>query len=381
MTEQIKTYHMFRRIFRDGPKHIHCKAIERAPLIHEGFPGTFNLSFTEYHWLKEYGKYVDFDHDYVFSTIQSCIRPNDIPLIGTGKSWKYLGVFEMADINGATALKSKTTQKFIHQYDISSLMTLLKLLDIPPERIHPSYCDGGKVADLTKGKYAFDFQIPKDEASVETFLQYGVPEENLIPDKTTDTFLSVNLKKEEQNWGVSTIYTGWGYRTEINVDVGSKGNSSLLDIGTVEHFSWRPIYEGDKIVGLGNIACDFTIGAVGLERLCMAINGLQRVQDVSYIAPFYERMRKIAGEENLMAGESLRALHRIYSDIAKFYIGDIGRHRKARINKMIKNIPDSFSLDTLTELLKVHSETQPWHPELPEGIKPTIERIKIYRNS
>ena len=216
---------------------------------------------------------------------------------------------------------------------------------------------------------------------METFLQYGVPEENLIPDKTTDTFLSVNLKKEEQNWGVSTVYTGWGYRNEINVDVGSKGNRILLDIGTVEHFSWRPIYEGDKIVGLGNIACDFTIGAVGLERLCMAINGLQRVQDVSYIAPFYERMRKIAGEENLMAGESLRALHRIYSDIAKFYIGDIGRHRKARINKMIKNIPYSFSLDTLTELLKVHSETQPWHSNLEDGIEPTIERIKVYRDS
>jgi hypothetical protein len=34
----------------------------------------------------------------------------------------------------------------------------------------------------------------------------------------------------------------------------------------------------------------------------------------------------------------------------------------------------------MQDLLKVHSETQPWHPELEAGIKETVERIEAYRN-
>jgi hypothetical protein len=379
MVKEITTYSMLRTDLQNRDKFGGCIKVERAPLIHEGFPGAFNLSFTEYHWLKEYGKYIDFDHDFIFSTVQSCIRPDDILLVGTEKSWKYLGVFEMADLSGAVALKTRDIRSLSHADGISSLVYVLQELDIPSEKIYPSYFAGGKVVDLTKGRYPFDFNIPEDEVSVEEFLGVGIPEENLIPDRTTDTFLAVNLKREEQNWGVSTVYTGWGYRNEIHVDVGPKGNKILLDIGTFERFYWRPIYKGDRIIGLGNITCDFSIGAIGLERLCMAANELPRIQDVDYIAPFYEKMRQLFGGENLIAGESLRVLHRIYSDIVKLSIADIGRHRKARINKLLKNIPKSFSLDSLTELLQVHSQTQPWHTNLEQGIEPTIERIAEYR--
>ena len=79
-----------RERIQNWPKHSEIVKVERAPIITPGFPGTFNLSFTEDPWLKEYGKFVDFDHDYHFSTIQSCIRPNDFPLLHTAASWKYL---------------------------------------------------------------------------------------------------------------------------------------------------------------------------------------------------------------------------------------------------------------------------------------------------
>ncbi len=371
-------YKTLREMVQNHPKYEGCVEVDRAPLINDGFPGTFNLSFTEYHWLREYGKLVDFTHDFVFSTIQSCIRPEDVQLTETQNSWKYLGIFEMSDLTGAIALKKRFSDEIIHSKQISDFVKFLKGLGVPEERIYPSYCTGGSVRDLTGGKYCFNYNIPKDEISRKAFLEAGIPEENLIGDRTRDTFLSVNLRKEEQSGGVSLAYNGWGYRNELNILM---RNKKLLDVGTLERFAWTPDWQGEQIIGLNDTDCGFSILALGLERLCMVTNGLSRIQDVDYIAPFYERMRKTVGEENLMAAESLRALHRIYSDIDKFSIDDIGRHRKARINKMIKNIPESFSLDSLNELLKVHSETQPWYPELQEGIEPTIERIEMYRAS
>ena len=68
------------------------------------FPGNFNMSFTEHHWLKEYQRYVDWDHDYVILTAQSCIRLNDFDLLETRNGWNYLGVFEMADMSGEIAV-------------------------------------------------------------------------------------------------------------------------------------------------------------------------------------------------------------------------------------------------------------------------------------
>ena len=370
------SYEQLRPFVNSRNKSSGCIRVERAPLIHAGFPGTFNLSFTEYHWLKEYGRHVDFDHDFTFSTIQSCIRPDDIPLIGTEKLWKYLGVFEMADLNGTVALRNKSYSDKSHKEQVSDLVSFLGMCGISSEKIYPSYCSGGSVKELTNGKYSFDLNIEEDKDSVEGFLSAGVSKNNLISDKSKDTFLSVNLRKEEQNLGVSLAYNGWGYRNEINVLM---PNGKLLDIGTLERFVWRPVYEGDRIVGLGDITCDFSIGAIGLERLCMVANELPRIQDIDCIKPIYDAMEKRTGERDYLAGESLRALHRIYSDIAKFSIKNIGRHRRNRMNKISKNIPENYGPAFLKELLQVHSEIQPWHSEIVEGIEPTLEGIERNR--
>lgn len=186
------------------------------------------------------------------------------------------------------------------------------------------------------------------------------------------------MRKEEPKWGVSLVHNGWGYRNEINILMPS---GKLLDTGTLERFVWKPVYEGDRIVGLEDASCDFTIGAVGLERLCMAVNELPRIQDIDCIKPIYDAMEKQTGERNYLAGESLRALHRINSDIVKFSIKNIGRHRKNRMNKMSRNIPENYDSDFLRELLQVHSEIQPWHPEIVDGIEPTIDGIERYRRA
>ena len=142
-------YRKLRELVRKYPKYKGCMEIERSPLITPGFPGTFNLSFTEGPWLEEYKEFIDFNHDYVFSTIQSCIRPNDFLLF----NWKYLGVFEMSDVKGSVNLSKNFNLREEYQKQIIALVRLLNDLGIKPERIYPSYNSGGTVKDLTNGKF------------------------------------------------------------------------------------------------------------------------------------------------------------------------------------------------------------------------------------
>ncbi len=370
-------YTELREKIQNSPKYEGCRRIERSPLIHAGFPGTFNLSFTEHPWLSQYGRYVDFNHDYIFSAVQSCIRFNDFDFMQGDKAWKYLGVFEMADLSGAIGLKNKFTDDAVHRKQIFDLVSFLGELGFSPEKVYPSYCGGGKVAELTNGKYSFDYEVVEDQVSKIAFLESGVPERNLTQDKSRDTFLSINLKKEEQGRGISLAYSSWGYRNEVNLSI---YEGRLLDIGTLERFAWTPRWEGEEIIGLNDTCCGFSIAAFGLERLCMAANGLERVQDIDYIKPFYDEMKKHGAEDSL-SGESLRALHRIYSDMVKFSIRDLGRHRRSKIKKILDNIPLGIKEEQLRDLLLVHSETQPWHKELKDGIELTLERIKSYRKA
>src|SRR3989344_875132 len=364
-------YETLRQAVKNYPKYNGCVKVERSPLIHRGFPGTFNLSFNEKHWLDEFGRYTDFSHDYIFSTVQSCIRPDDILKLDTPDAWKYLGVFELADLTGMMAFTDRPDHNKLQRWQVRNLIDFLENLGISPDRVHASYCSGGKVADLTKGKYSFDFDVPEDEISRNAFIENGVPESNLIPDNSRDTFLSLHLHRP----------TPWGYRNEISVNIGTEEESKLVDIATIEYSQWAPLYKNSEttsknIVDLRGCNNGFSIVATGLERLCMVANGLPRIQDVDYIIPFYEAL----GEERVLGGESLRALHRIYSDITH-YGCRTSRHHKKKMRYMLQKVDLILTGEQVRELLKIHSETQPWHPELQEGIEPTIERIKLYNTS
>ncbi|MBI2631875.1 hypothetical protein HYW75_02640 [Candidatus Pacearchaeota archaeon] len=160
----------------------------------------------------------------------------------------------------------------------------------------------------------------------------------------------------------------------------------MLDIGTAELLFWKPRYresetEARNIIGLKeDNNSSFFITGIGLERLCMATNSLERVQDIDYIKPFYNLMEQQIGKRNFLAGESLRALHRIYSDILKFSIPTLSRQRRYKINRLIRNILEAqITSSEIERLLKIHTETQPWHPELAKGIDFTLYKIEVYR--
>ena len=343
--------------------------LERAPLIHEGFPGNFNLSFAEYNWLKEFEGFTNIDHTFHFSSIQSCIRFNDFSNLDTVAAWKYLGVFDMADVTGMLAFDNKMDPAKIQEFNIRGLVEFLSSMGLDKKRMHPKYCAGGNVGDLTGGKYTFDFDVPEDLISKNNFLRIGIPEQNLIPDKTRDTLLALNCYGRP---------FPWGYRNEIEYNIGDDDNKkNFVDIGTVEYLPWAPIFKDKIISGLEETNCGSAVTAVGLERIAMVSDGLKRIQDVDHIKPVYDAANESNNEFRI---ENIRALHRIYSDI-KHYGCEVGRHRRDKINIMIRNIPIIYSSDKIKDLLEVHSENQPWHPEMKDGIETTIEAIEKYRKN
>jgi len=376
------TYKKLRKFLANSDKYPKCKKYKRAPLIHQGFPGTFNLSFTEYDMFREFGGYSNFHKDQIFSTIQSCIRPQDIlENLKYGKEiWKYLGIFEISDIAGEISLSKKGDIEKIHTWQLNKLIELLVKLGLEKKKIYPSYCKGGDVAKITQGKYTFDFKVPEDTLTKEAFIKAGIPKENLIPDKTRDTFLSLHIN----------MLTPWGYRNEINYNIGTKENPKLLDIATLEYFLWLPTYSCKKrtaknINGLKEFKHTINIGGIGIERLYVAVNGLNTIKDVDYIQKFYDLFRKLypnlTEEQRIKAGEILRTIHRIYADYVNYKISSMGRNRSEKIRKFLQilylNLND-LDKKKLKKLLELHSKVQPWHKNLIKGIKPAIERIENY---
>jgi len=363
-------YCELRDLVKTWPKYAGCIEVERAPLVTPAFPGTFNLSFTEDLYLKERGRYVDLDSDLIFSTIQTCVRPNDFELLSGENNWKYLAAFEMADLTGAVGLRSKPDYEKLQRMLVENMVALFECVGISKNRIYPTYCGGGSVGALTKGKYGFDFNIPADLLSRNLFIDSGIPSGNVRATFDRSTFLSLHLGRP----------TPWGYRCEIDVNVGSVQNPVFVDVATVEYLKWNPLFFGDSsrsanIVGLNKLGNGFSAIVFGLERLCMVVNNLERIQDVDYLKPFYD----VLGNK-VLAGESLRALHRIYSDVIGRGL-HLGRQQKVKIRSLVANLSTDLTEDKMRELLSIHAQTQPWHNDLKANIEPTIANIQERRRT
>ncbi len=383
-------YARLRALLAGWPKYPACQPVRRAPLVTAAFPGGFNLSSTEHHWVRELGGYLDWDRDYVFTTIQSCVRLADFALLPTPDGARYLGVFEMGDLSGEIALRARPDYGPLQRWQIAELVRLLGTLGIPPARIHASYSAGGRIADLTGGAYGFGGLIPPDQLSRDAFLAAGVPEANLTADATRGTLLALHVHRP----------TPWGYRNEVHVDMGVPGRPRLIDVATAEYLLWRPRFRGSEprredILGLEPLETGATGIGVGLERLAMVTNDLPRIHDVDYLEPFYDELRVARGgvlrPEDYVAGESLRALHRIEAD-RRFHPeaagereGDRGvrlsARRRKKLARLKRSVPARLDAAHLERLLLAHSASQPWHEQLGAAIDSTIAQLVDYRGS
>ena len=217
-----------------------------------------------------------------------------------------------------------------------------------------------------------------------------MPEANLTADATRATLLALHVHRP----------TPWGYRNEIHVDMGLPGRPRLIDVATAEYLRWRPRFRASEprredILGLEPLETGATGIGVGLERLAMVANSLPRIHDVDYLRPFYEGLREIRGHalrpDDYVAGESLRALHRIEAD-RRFHPEAAGERevdggvrlsarRRKKLARLKRNVPVRLGAAPLERLLRAHSALQPWHENLDAAIDTTIAQLVDYRGS
>jgi hypothetical protein len=295
------------------PKYPGTVQVESAPIINEGYPSNLNLSFAYFEWTKNIKQktpskqYVSFAGDMFYTKCQPCIRPQDWKKIveNNQDKYRYLSYFHMADVSGLIARLDSKYRKEIGIFTINSLLNFFKELDLNIKNVYVSYCSGGEVINLTAQKYVFNKNIEPDPFYSD-WLKLGILEENMIPDKTRDTLLSLRNYYRP---------SPWGYRNEIFY----KHEGKLLDIATVEHLCFEPVFD-DKmnIININDYRHAFSVSGVGIERLLMVMNDFNDVRSVDIIFPLYnfieDNIKGIAAEDADVIIQTLRPIQALIAD-------------------------------------------------------------------
>jgi hypothetical protein len=315
------THQELRVLLEKYPKYPGTVHIPHSPIVHVGFPGNFNISFGEGPILAKFGNYLDNPEPYYFSTIQPCIRVNDLNVV-MARDPTHLMLFDMADVAGLISSINTTAsqKKEMSEHTIRSTFDfLINTLGLDPKRFIVSYFAGASIDEATKGKFAFDRQIEPDPF-IHTASEFGIGEEQLVPDRSRTTLLSLNL----------TPPVCWGYRNEVLYRVDNLAEP--LDIGSIENLLWQPILKDGVITSIEDSKNFWTFSVVGVERLLMLVNNLSKVFEVNSISPLVRNIGELthgATEQDLrVCAEFVRVFHRITADIGDFSVLSESRREK-----------------------------------------------------
>lgn len=366
----VLTNKQLRKIIEDLPRVKRTKKLLNYSVVNDGFPGKFNLSFTEPEMLDEFDSYLNFSHDLIYSKVQPCIRNIDFEKLLEDKNDNtHLALFDLADIHGQMILSSNKEMEEKLRISIKHIWNFLtKTMEFLPEQIYISSCKGGKSKDVTNGRYDIKKEIPKEELAVKIWREVGVKN---IKFTNEETFLSLNMQRP----------TPWGYRNEIFVKV----NGRLLDIATLEYLLYEPIFKNGKIIDIkiGNFL--LVVSGVGIERMLVAKNNYKKIIECDHIFPIYEEVLKLARKEDehksLIITESLRAIHRVFTDCKGY--SNLSKTRKELIKRYLRALRDNLKYleipkEKIKSLLALNSKLQDYYPELKKGEKQTYEDILKY---
>ncbi|MFA6421945.1 MAG: hypothetical protein WCV92_00880 [Candidatus Buchananbacteria bacterium] len=370
----IKT---LRNILIKTKKYPGTKTVSPANVCNNGFPGNFNLSFTENEILNEFGQYIDIDHNFIYSKIQPVIRYDDFVeniIKQNENSYRYLGIFDLADVGGSISLMDKNKKEEISEFSIDSICSLLfNELGLDKKNLRISYFGGGNVTNVTQGKYILDYELPADE-SISYWTKHGIGDNQFIADYSRDTFLSLNIYGN---------HTPWGYRHEINYLY----NGKLIDIATFERLDYRAIFSKDEILEeILPWQHSWSISAVGVERLLMIINGVNNITDLPHIKPLKDYIHKIAKVKNensvTATTEALRVIHRVIADCKSY--SSLGRRRREKFRTYCNTalggfdeLKIDFNQSNVMDLFSLNAKLQTYYPELKNSIKQaTVELLE-----
>lgn len=370
--------HTLREKIEKSTKYPGIIFLKNAPVVHRGFPSCFNLSFAEYEMIKNFEGYLTYDHNLIFSKIQPCIRHQDWKTIISNKldNYRYLSVFDMADISGCIVKQGPDTECEATKFAIKSFVDFIKDIGLDISRLKVSFFAGGRVADVTKDKYNFNQTIGKDPL-VNYWIELGLEDSQFVPDSTRDTLLALNI------FGLPTP---WGYRNEIYYIYDNKE----IDIGTVESLRYEPLFENKKIVGLKPFSNTVAISVVGVERLLMILSEKENIWEIETIKPIIDEVLSISSHKDtnkaMILVQALRAIHRIVTDGGLYH--KLNQNRKEIIRNFYRELFKSASdlgIDLSNEILKkmldLNATLQPYYTELTSGSINTIDQINIRRKA
>jgi len=338
------------------------------------------LSFSEPELLLAFDSYITVTKSLIYTKIQPCIRHNDFidKIANKIDLYKYLGLFEMADISGVICLPDKAYFKETAEFTIESLWNfLIKKLNFDKDKLYIKYFSGGNIKDVTENKYNINKEISPDKLGTKKWGELGLNEKNFIPDKTRDTFLALYLGRP----------TTWGYRQEVLYEF----HGELLDIATVIYNVWEPIMRGDEVIDIKDWDSIGCVSAIGVERILMVKNDFGCLVECSHIYPLQCLIIKDAQNKNQdeaqIATEAIRIIHRIITDCGSYE--NLSGKRRQKIRKYFFYLKDSLNKlkiqiteKNILKYLKLNAELQKHYPELKQGIPNTMSRfveyVKVY---
>jgi len=278
----------------------------------------------EINLMEEYGNFVDITRDEVFLKIQPAIRLADYYRFFGGDGYRsastelrlrnktiskyHLTSFTVSYINGCRVLppEQNNVRDAIHKM----LDFLTKDLGLDKKRLYVNYFGTNTPAKDVEASYKsgksekrveVDYIVKEDIAGKQALLEYGLTEEQLMPNTTRDCFLTTN-------WDITPA--PWGYRNEFHYKM---DDGSLLDIATVERLDLKPTIEvrdnKNYVIGLEPMERSFFIDGGGLERMTLAMRGNGTIFDILD----FESIEKETGLTRLQV-ESIRILHRVFTD-------------------------------------------------------------------
>lgn len=369
----VLTNKQLRKIIEDLPRAKGTKKFPNYSVVNDGFPGKFNLSFTEAEMLDEFDSYLNITHDLIYSKIQPCIRNIDFEKLVKDKNNKtHLALFDLADIHGQLILSSNEKIEEKLRFAIEHIWKFLtNVMKFSPDQIYISSFAGGTVHQITKGKYDFKKELPKEELALKIWKELGLLTNNNIITTNRETFLSLNLQRP----------TPWGYRNEIFVKI----NGKLLDVATLEYLIFEPKFKDEKIVDITPARFLLIVSGCGVERILMAKNKFRRIIECDHIFPIYKEVLRLGKKEDehksLIVTESLRAIHRVFTDCKGY--SNLSKTRKELIKKYLRALRNNLKYlevpkEKIKSLLALNSKLQDYYPELKNGEKQTYEDILKY---
>lgn len=290
---------------------------EGKGIINDRFPNTFNPSVGDAE-LHEVYHHRGFYSQYKFFIIDQCLRSVDIDKVGYSQ---HLSLFEMAT---AFALDNKNLKCKI----ITELFDLLtKRMELSQENLIITNWAGGEIANRF---------IEEDKVSLNTWLNLGIKESQILVSNIQDNFLLPDGSEEFA-----------GPRTEIFYNLTNTCPHSInpIEIATIQFLEYTTFKKADGDIELIPLTTFISGIAIGIERMSMVLQNLNSIFEIDEIKQLKDiviaeinnnLLSYIKQPEINMVVDHIRAILRIMNEGQLPDNSPRGRIFKKLLNRLIK---------------------------------------------